>query len=196
MNIFKTIKATVPIKAAAEFYGVKVGSSGMARCPFHDDRTPSMKLNNNYFYCFGCGATGDVINFVARLFEMSNHEAAQKLAADFGITQCAAPTPANPKHPSLAQFRQDELLCLSVLTEYQQLLEHWKIQYAPKTLDDILDDRFVEACQMYDYIVYLADFLCAAELEQRVNAVDMLMADNKIVQLRERLKRLKEGNAT
>ena len=47
---------------------------------FHEDRHPSMKLNERYFYCFGCGATGDVIDLVAKLFDLSSYEAAQKLS--------------------------------------------------------------------------------------------------------------------
>ncbi len=39
-------------------------------------RHPSLKQNKNYFYCFGCGATGDVTDFVARLFDLSGYEAA------------------------------------------------------------------------------------------------------------------------
>lgn len=194
MNIFETIKAAVSVSQAAQHYGLEPQHNGMCRCPFHDDRTPSLKLNESYFYCFGCGATGDVIDFVARFFDISKYDAAQKLAADFGITPNSAPISAKSKRPNLAQFRQDELSCLSVLTEYQHLLEFWKDKYSPKTADAILDDRFVEACQMYDYIVYLADFLCAADLEQRVKAVDMLMADDKIMQLCKRLERLKEGD--
>ena len=46
-----------------------------------------MKLNERYFYCFGCGATGDVIDLVAKLFGLSSYEAAKKLAHDFGIGQ-------------------------------------------------------------------------------------------------------------
>ena len=45
-----------------------------------------MKLNERYFYCFGCGATGDVIDLVARLFVLRSFEAAQKLAQDFGLS--------------------------------------------------------------------------------------------------------------
>ena len=66
-------------------YGLRPNHHGMVRCPFHDDRHPSLKLNEDYFYCFGCGATGDVIDLTARLFELSPYEAAKKLAADFGI---------------------------------------------------------------------------------------------------------------
>ena len=85
LNLFELVKVSVTVTQAAETYGCQVGRGGMMRCPFHEDRHPSMKLNANYFYCFGCGATGDVIDFVARLFGLSSCEAAKKLAYDFGI---------------------------------------------------------------------------------------------------------------
>lgn len=85
MNLFETIKAAVTVRQAAEHYGLKVSRNNMVCCPFHDDRIPSMKLNEDYFYCFGCGAKGDVIDFVARLYDLTSLQAAQKLAYDFGI---------------------------------------------------------------------------------------------------------------
>jgi DNA primase len=51
----------------------------MTRCLFHDDRHPSLKLNPDFYYCFGCGAKGDVIDLVARLFNLSPYEAARKI---------------------------------------------------------------------------------------------------------------------
>ena len=77
MTIYETIKAAISVKQAAEHYGLKVNRNGMACCPFHNDRHPSLKLNEDYFFCFGCGAKGDVIDLVARLFNMSSYEAAQ-----------------------------------------------------------------------------------------------------------------------
>lgn len=74
MNIFETVKAAVTLRQAADYYGLKVNRSSMACCPFHDDRHPSLKLNEDYFYCFGCGAKGDVIDFVARLLDLSAYE--------------------------------------------------------------------------------------------------------------------------
>ena len=56
MTMYETIKAAVPMKQAAKHYGLKVSHNGMACCPFHNDRHPSMKLNEEYFFCFGCGA--------------------------------------------------------------------------------------------------------------------------------------------
>ena len=182
MTIYETIKAAISVKQAAEHYGLKAGRNGMACCPFHNDRHPSLKLNEDYFFCFGCGAKGDVIEFVARLFDLSSYEAAQKLAADFGFdpkppTAAALP---KPKHPCIRQFREDKMLCFRVLTDYLHLLEDWKVRYAPKTPDDALDDRFVEACQMLDYIEYLADILTVGNLEERVAVVDELMKEGKI----------------
>ena len=85
MTLFELDKAEISVSDAAEHYGLQVSRNGMACCPFHDDRHPSMKLNERYFYCFGCGATGDVIDLVAKLFGLSSYEAAKKLAHDFGI---------------------------------------------------------------------------------------------------------------
>ena len=192
MNLFENVKAVVTVRQAAEHYGLKVGRGNMARCPFHNDHTPSMKLNEDYFYCFGCGVHGDVINFVARLFNLSNYEAAQKLAYDFEIDPDKPPAAAvlpKPERPLLKAYRQEEVRCLRVLCDYLHLLESWKVQYAPKSPDDTIDDRFVEACQMLDYIEDLVDFLTFAELEVRVKTVDMLQEDDMIDRLEERLKR-------
>ena len=84
-NVFEAVKQSVSTRDAAAFYGIEVKRNGMACCPFHDDKNPSMKLNEEYFYCFGCGATGDVIDFTAKLFDLSSKEAAEKLAQDFGL---------------------------------------------------------------------------------------------------------------
>ena len=199
MTIYETIKAAISVKQAAEHYGLKVSRNGMACCPFHNDRHPSLKLNEEYFFCFGCGAKGDVIDLVSKLFDLSSYEAAQKLAQDFGIDPDKPPAAAalpKPERPLLKAYRQEQVRCLRVLCDYLHLLESWKVQYAPKTPEDVLDDRFVEACQMLDYVEYLADLLIAAELEQRVKIVEMLNKDGLIAGLEERLDRLKkEDNA-
>ena len=195
MTIYETIKAAVPVRQAAEHYGLKVNRSGMACCPFHNDRHPSLKLNEDYFYCFGCGAKGDVIDFVAKLFDLSSYEAAQRLVADFGISSQPGQfmaAPHKPKHPCIRQFREDEMLCFRVLTDYLHLLEDWKMRYAPKTPEEPHDDRFVEACQMRCHIEYMADVLTVGDLEERVALVDELMKSGKIAFLKEYTTRKKK----
>ncbi len=83
-NVFEAVKQSVSTRDAAAFYGIEVKRNGMACCPFHDDKNPSMKVDQR-FHCFGCGADGDVIDFTAKLFDLSSKEAAEKLAQDFGL---------------------------------------------------------------------------------------------------------------
>ena len=195
MTIYESIKAAISVKQAAEHYGLKVSRSGMACCLFHHDRHPSLKLNEDYFFCFGCGAKGDVIDLVVRLFDISGYEAAQRLAADFAISTepgQAVAASCKPKRPHIRQYREGELLCFRVLTDYLHLLEDWKVRYAPKTPDEPYDDRFVEALQMHCHIEYMADVLTVGDLEERVVLVDELMKNGKISFLKEYTARKKK----
>ena len=195
MTIYENIKAAISVKQAAEHYGLKVSRNGMACCPFHHDRHPSLKLNENYFFCFGCGAKGDVIDLVARMFELSGYEAAQRLAADFGISTepgQAVAASCKPKRPNIRQVREDEMLCFRVLMDYLHLLEDWRVRYTPRTPDEPYDDRFVEALQMHCHIEYMADVLTVGDLEERVALVDELMKGGKIAFLKEYTARKKK----
>ena len=175
MKLFESVKAAVPLRQAAEHYGLRVLPNGMTCCPFHEDKHPSLKLNEDYFFCFGCGASGDVIDFTAKLFGVSLKDAVTKLAADFGVSEDA-------RQVSVRQnpFRLDELRCRQVLTDYLHLLQDWKIRYTPQTPGEIWDDRFVASCKQYDHIVYLLEMLDEASSTQRSQAVSALMADGSI----------------
>ena len=85
MNVFEAVKQSVTTRQAAEHYGIRIGRNGMACCPFHHDKTPSMKLDRRY-HCFGCGADGDVIDFTAALYGLGKKEAAIQIAQDFGLS--------------------------------------------------------------------------------------------------------------
>ena len=85
-DIFADVKQKITVQAALEKYGVHVDARGLCCCPLHNEDTPSFKVyGTQSFYCFGCGTGGDVITLAAKLFSLSNREAAEKLAADFGI---------------------------------------------------------------------------------------------------------------
>ena len=142
-------------------YGIEANRSGMACCPFHDDKNPSMKLNEEYFYCFGCGATGDVIDFTARLYNLSPKEAAEKLAQDFGLAydSQAPPRRSYIRQKSEAQkFKEDRDHAFHVLADYYHLLRKWETDYSPKTPEENPHPRFMEAIQKKDYVGYLLDF--------------------------------------
>ena len=206
-NVFETVKQSVTIREAAERYGIEVKRGGMACCPFHDDKNPSMKLNEEYFYCFGCGATGDVIDLTARLYNLSPKEAAEKLAQDFGLIydSQAPPRRRYVRLKTEAQkFQENRDHAFRILADYFHLLRKWEAGYTPKTPEEPMHPRFLEAVQQKDYIGYLLDsFLedspeeqklwiaehqsTIANLERRVN----IMADKPTN--RERLQEITAG---
>ena len=160
-SVFEAVKQSITVREAAQMYGIEVNRSGMACCPFHDDKNPSMKLNEEYFYCFGCGATGDVIDFTARLYNLSPKEAAEKLAQDFGLAydSQAPPRRRYVRQKSEAQkFKEDRDHAFRVLADYFHLLRKWETDYTPKTPEENPHPRFMEAIQKKDYVGYLLDF--------------------------------------
>ena len=160
-SVFEAVKQSITVREAAQMYGIEVNRSGMACCPFHDDKNPSMKLNEEYFYCFGCGATGDVIDFTARLYNLSPKEAAEKLAQDFGLAydSQAPPRRRYVRQKTEAQkFKEDRDHAFRVLADYFHLLRKWETDYTPKTPEENPHPRFMEAIQKKDYVGYLLDF--------------------------------------
>lgn len=182
---FKTIRAAVPTIQAAKDYGLDVGRHGMARCPFHDDHTPSLKLDER-FYCFGCGASGDTIDFTAKYFGISLQSAAEKLCQDYGLS--FGDSPQIQTHPNIRKFREDELSCIHTLVTYRKLLKDWKKLYAPQPDSDIWDLRFCEALNALSTVDHLLDCLTIGTLEQRVAMVDSLLV-SIIPMIQERLRK-------
>ena len=168
-SVFEVVKQSVTAREAAELYGIAVGRGGMACCPFHDDRHPSMKVDTR-FHCFGCGADGDVIDFTARLYDLSPKGAAEKLAQDFGLSyDSKAPIRRSyVRQKTEAQVRKEKREHgWRVLTDYYHLLRKWEADYSPKTTDEDPHPRFLEAVQKKDYMGYLLDTFLDSSTEEQ-----------------------------
>ena len=206
-NVFEAVKQSVSTRDAAAFYGIEVKRNGMACCPFHDDKNPSMKVDQR-FHCFGCGEDGDVIDFTAKLFDLSSKEAAEKLAQDFGLIydSQAPPRRRYVRQKNEAQkFREDRQRCYRVLSDYYYLLKKWEADRSPRTPEEEPHPRFVEAIQKKAYVEYLLDlFLYESEEEQKAWIAEhtaeithlerrlKIMAENKPTN-RERLREITDG---
>ena len=206
-NVFEAVKQSVSTREAAAFYGIEVKRNGMACCPFHDDKNPSMKVDQR-FHCFGCGADGDVIDFTAKLFDLSPKEAAEKLAQDFGLIydSQAPPRRRYVRQKTEAQkFREDRQQCYRVLSDYYYLLKKWEADHSPRTPEEKPHPRFVEAIHKKIYVEYLMDlFLYESEEEQKAWIAEhtaeithlerrlKIMAENKPTN-RERLREITDG---
>lgn len=176
MNIFQEMKERVTARQVAERYGLKVSRNGMTRCPFHNDKHPSMKIDQNY-YCFACGAKGDAVNYVAVLFGLSQFEAAKKINDDFSLGISIENTGIRRKQNSgvrekekiptkeeRIQFVQKKIGgwvkdAVNVLLRYLRWMEFWREFYKPESMEAEWNPLFVEALQNESKISYLVDMM-------------------------------------
>ena len=180
MGLFDEVKQNVTVRQAAEIYGLKPNRSGLIRCIFHNDKLPSMKVDRRY-YCFGCGCTGDAIDFTAQLFGLGLRDAAMKLADDFGINYSARgrDSPAGRRNVTDGkdvllgqnadgsvpeeQWEKEYMRCLKAYLDYRILLQDWKEQYRPRTRTEEWDERFIIALRELVIVNYYLDMLLFGE---------------------------------
>ena len=153
MNNFAQIRQLVNIRQAVEMYGLEVNRFGTARCIFHGDNNPSMKIYDDHYHCYACGAHGDVTDLTAQMFGLSKTEAAEKLCADFGITPNKSP-PAVRQKRELTN-REKAQLSLDILTDYIVMLRYFREHYSPFSFDTELSPEFTESLHNLDYAEYL-----------------------------------------
>ena len=191
MRIFEIVKENVDLREAAERYGIDVNRYGKALCPFHNDRHPSLLVADDHYHCFACGAHGDVIDFAANFFDLPLYEAAQRLAADFGIDTDRTPTKEilekRRQKTEAQQLIENERLCFSILSDYARVLRDWKVRYAPQSPDEPVHARFVAACHNLDQTEYYLEILCVGDSHERAEVVQQQMADGKLDRLQRRL---------
>lgn len=195
MTLFQAVKQSVTTRQAAEYYQLRVNRAGFAICPFHKDRTPSMKVDAR-FHCFGCGADGDVIDFAARLHGLDAKPAAEKLASDFHIPYEKTGRRAKPMRSVKSEeqmYRRLEDRCYRVLSDYLNLLRQWEVDYAPQPEDEIWQPLFTEALQRKDHIEYLLDVLLSESTAERAALIREYGREVRMIE--QRLSELAAGTA-
>ncbi len=193
MNVFQAVKENVTARQAAEQYGFEVNHGCMMCCPFHNDKNPSMKVDER-FHCFGCGEDGDAIDFVSKLFSLKPKEAAEKLAIDFGIAYDGQERYKPAKASIIKRIKREReksavMRCGDVLSEYFSMLRQWRTDYAPKLPDDRLDPHFAESleymgyidalCEEFDYATADEKAVFARDNADMINNIERRMAAEK-----------------
>ncbi|MBQ5330076.1 MAG: hypothetical protein J6F31_02365 [Oscillospiraceae bacterium] len=181
---FMTIKNSVSVPDAAEYYGIE-SRRGMCRCIFHDDKHPSMKLYPNNYHCFGCGAHGDVIDLVQAIFNEKPVDAAKRINTDFGLGLDTGQPPdferinrIRQQQLERKQFREWDAKAFRTVNEYHRLLEDWEKANAPKSPDMPPDPLFLESIYNKDHVDYLLDILTYGtddekrDLREEVNRIE------------------------
>ena len=185
-NKVETIKDRLTMQDVLSKYGYKVNRSGFICCPFHSEKTPSMKIYPTGYNCFGCGENGDILSFVAKLFGLSFPDTLKKIDADFGLGVYSDRPFAElrkshyqqkqlqaKRQREKAEREQAEAQYWAVFDEWKRLTEN-KRNFAPKSPDEELHPLFVEALQKLSYQEYLLE--CAEAVrtlyERTNNTID------------------------
>lgn len=194
MNIFSQVKEHLTARQAAEYYGLKVKRNGIACCPFHDDKHPSMKIDKNY-YCFACGVGGDVVDYVSRMFRLSQYDAALKLIDDLTL-------PVDAKGNAELSVQEKERIRRKKaererITRIRERFEKWcsqtvdilkncisEIDSANRFLigqppDIIFSEDYAQMLHVEPLINYWLDILCMGDVSDRQ---ELFLKDRKKVE--------------
>ena len=181
MNLFETVRTNVKAIDVVLMAGFQPNRSKMICCPFHNDKHPSMKVDRRYF-CFGCGAKGDSVDFVANYYGLSLKEAAEKIASDFGLTYDNTGYSEGVRKPIAAQRSEYQIWAekkqelFAHLSRLHEQLRKMKIEYAPKEREDSeWSPLFVMVTKELTYVEYLYDYCMFEatedELKQKIEEI-------------------------
>lgn len=170
-NVFDETKARLTMAQVAKEYGYSANRAGFICCPFHAEKTASLKLYDRSFHCYGCGAGGTVIDFVAMLFQLDALGAVKRLNEDYrlGLDLDGRPDP-------------DELRERKRTQEARKLFDQWResmlnqldacIRTANTADFENLTDAAALALQWKETFEYWADILMHANLENQISIFD------------------------
>ena len=176
----QTIKDRLTMRDVLLRYGYEPNRANFICCPFHNEKTPSMKIYEQDFHCFGCGEHGDTISFVQKLFNLSFLDALKKIDVDFGLNLYSDHTfeelrKSHYQQKKLqAEIERKKSEKEQANNEYWVAFDEWKRlydnkrKYAPKTADEELHPLFVEALQKLAHQEYLLE--CAETQRKECNA--------------------------
>jgi hypothetical protein len=172
-NIFEVVKSQLTIHDVAKYYGLEVNRGGFASCPFHVEKSSSFKLyeNTNRYYCFGCGESGDVINLVGRLFNLSPTHAAEKLAQDFGVVvdnrvyDRKASIKAKMKS---YDYEIKERRAYRLLSDYCSYLKQCRRNYAPTNCDERPNPLFMQSLSELDKFVHYTETFITGTKDEKI----------------------------
>jgi len=161
-GVFEKIKSDLSMKEVAGHYGLDLERGGMVCCPFHEDNTPSMKVYEDHYHCFGCGEHGDATSFVARMFGLRQIDAARKLSEDFGLRLFDDKGIAVPVHKGKSEnqkYRDWLKKSIETVTDYVDMLYEWKAKYAPHDHFAEPHKLFTESIVNIPYAEYISETL-------------------------------------
>ncbi|MEG1492464.1 MAG: CHC2 zinc finger domain-containing protein [Oscillospiraceae bacterium] len=153
MRLFDEIKSALTVEEVVTRYGYKPNRGGFIKCPFHGEKTSSLKIYPKTWHCFGCGEGGSVIDFAMLLFGCDAMGAVERLNTDFGLNlkQEHESSQERSERVRAAEAAQKELDDYRKMYE-QKCYEHRRLYKAKQ--DGYKNSDYAEACKKLDGLQY------------------------------------------
>ena len=151
------IKQSVSMREVVERYGIHIDRKGFCCCPFHKEKTGSMKIYKDSYNCFGCGANGDIFSFV---MGMENCDFKTAYKAIGGSYRQQSDHQRNLYHYHLQKRKEDEIKRLQrIEQEKKEVNEEIRMQKLFKKLSPVFSDDWCEAVNRLEYLFYKLEYL-------------------------------------
>lgn len=177
IDAVQTIKDCLTMCEVLERYGYTADRKNFICCPFHNEKTPSMRIYEKDYHCFGCQEHGDVIAFIQKLFGLSFQDTLRKIDADFNLniygnhtfeelrqSHYKAKIEADKREKSKKQKEKNEAEYWEAFDEWERLKEN-KREYTPRTQNEDLHPLFIEAVQKLPQQEHILDILSSRRCE-------------------------------
>lgn len=120
------IRDALSMDQVIRFYGYTPNRAGFICCPFHQEKTPSLKIYTDGFCCFGCQRRGSVIDFVMELFGCSFTDALKRLDTDFTLGLTNAPVDRDAINARRRQQIRAKAKKDAEIREYRQKIKEFR----------------------------------------------------------------------
>lgn len=128
MTPAEIIKNTLKMQDVFSKYGYSMNRNGFMRCPFHEEKTASLKAyaDDTKWKCFGCGRGGTVIDFVMELFGINFGQAVVRISSDFGLNLTSEKADARKMIELRKRKKKEEQELLSFRSEYMNYVYRYR----------------------------------------------------------------------
>lgn len=151
------IKQSVSMRELVERYGIHIDRKGFCCCPFHKEKTASMKIYKSSYNCFGCGANGDVFSFLMGMEHCDFKTAYKSLGGSY---KQQSDHQRNLYHYHLQKRKEDEIKRLQrIEQEKKEVTEEIRMQKLFKKLSPVFSDDWCEAVNRLEYLFYKLEYL-------------------------------------
>lgn len=160
--MLEEIKSLITMDDILDKYGFEKNRAGYITCPFHSEKTASLKINRSgkSFKCYGCRASGTVIDFVMMLFNINIGQALLRINEDFNLNLSSKRADSR----KIIELREQQRKKRAELEAYRKQYDDnimefkrlWKAKQekAPKSAEENFDPAFCEALNKLPVLEY------------------------------------------